>query len=82
MNQACIANPFLTAEQLATSLGVRPDTIRYWGRRGLIPRVKVSHKVVRYVLSDVVAVLKKRSSNRETPTQLEPAETQNKECAL
>ncbi len=81
MNQACISNPFLTAEQLAASLGVKPDTIRDWGRRGLIPRVKVSHKVVRYELDDVVAVLKKRALDRETPPQLESAESPNKECA-
>ena len=62
MNQACIANPFLTAEQLAASLGVKPNTVRAWGRRGLIPRVKVSHKVVRYVFDDVVAVLKRRAA--------------------
>ena len=62
MNQTPIASPFLTAEQLAASLGVKPDTIRGWGRRGLIPRVKVSHKVIRYVLDDVVAVLKGRTA--------------------
>ncbi len=83
MNQALITNPFLTAEQLAANLGVRPDTIRDWGRRGLIPRIKLSHKIVRYDLEDVVAVLlKKRESDRETAPQLEPTESQNKECPL
>ena len=50
--------------RLAASLGVKPGTIRDWGRCGLIPRVKISHKIVRYDPKDVVAAMKKRAAER------------------
>ena len=82
VNQTCMPNPFLTAEQLAASLGVKPDTIRDWGRRGLIPRVKVSHKVVRYVLDDVVTVLKRRAADLIETDKLSRLENPNaQKCA-
>ena len=44
----------LTAEELAERLHVRPSTVREWARRGKIPTVRLSPKVVRYDLSAVV----------------------------
>ncbi len=44
----------LTAEELAERLHVRPSTVREWARRGRIPTVRLSAKVVRYDLSAVV----------------------------
>ena len=44
----------LTAEELAERLHVRPSTVREWARRGRIPTVRLSPKVVRYDLSAVV----------------------------
>ncbi len=43
-----------TAEELARRLQVRPSTIRTWSRRGKIPAVRISPKVIRF---DPVAVL-------------------------
>lgn len=48
----------LDAEQLADRLGLRPDTIRRWGRTGHIPRLELSPKVVRYDWCAVVAAMR------------------------
>ena len=52
----------LTAEELADRLRVRAGTVRTWSRRGLIPRVKLSPKVVRYRLASVIEAMTKRQS--------------------
>lgn len=44
----------LTAEDLAGRLHLRPSTIRQWAREGRIPVVRLTPKVVRYDLADVV----------------------------
>jgi hypothetical protein len=44
----------LRAEELARRLDVKPATIRAWSRKGLIPSVRVTPKVIRF---DVAAVL-------------------------
>ncbi len=54
---------FLTDEDVAKRLGVKPATIREWRRLGTIPGIKVSHKVVRYVWDDVVAAISRRKEN-------------------
>jgi len=46
--------PLLTAEGLAARLHVRPSTVRNWARRGKIPTVRLSSKVLRYDFSAVV----------------------------
>ena len=53
-------NELLTAEQLADRLAVKPRTIREWFRAGLIPATRLSPKVIRYNLDDVVTALKER----------------------
>ncbi len=50
-------NDLLTAEQLADRLAVKPRTVREWFRAGLIPATRLSPKVIRYSLDDVVAAL-------------------------
>ena len=48
----------LTARELASCLRVSADTVRTWARRGRIPTIRLSRKVVRYDLADVLAALK------------------------
>lgn len=48
------ATELFTAEELANRLRVRPDTVRNWARRGLIPAVRLSPKVIRFDLAAVV----------------------------
>ena len=50
----------LTADELAECLKVRPGTVRQWSRRGLIPAVRLTPKVVRYEFESVVNALKTR----------------------
>lgn len=55
-------NDLLTAEQLAGRLGVKPRTVRQWFRTGLIPATRLTPKVIRYNLDDVVASLQQRQA--------------------
>ena len=50
-------NDLLTAEQLADRLAVKSGTVRQWFRAGLIPATRLSPKVIRYSLDDVVTAL-------------------------
>ncbi len=49
----------LRADQLAARLGLRPSTIKRWGRRGKIPRLVIAYNTVRFVWGDVVKALRK-----------------------
>ena len=53
----------LTADELANRLGIKPGTILDWHRRGRIPSRKLSHKVVRFDLSEVLAALEPRPAD-------------------
>lgn len=46
-----------TAQECARRLRVSPETVRAWERRGLIPSLRFSPKVIRYDLSKVFAAL-------------------------
>ena len=47
----------LTAADLAARLGIRPATVHEWYRKGRIPGRKLSPKVLRFDLADVLAKL-------------------------
>ncbi len=47
----------LNAADLAQRLGLKPDTVRDWYRRGRIPGLKLSPKVLRFDLAAVLAAL-------------------------
>jgi len=48
----------LTVVQLADKLHVRPRTVHEWARRGRIPAVRLSSKVVRFDWASVLAALR------------------------
>lgn len=48
------------AQGIAVRLGVSPETVRLWARRGLIPAVRITRKVVRFEWERVVAALRER----------------------
>ena len=54
-------------EELARQLGVTPETVRRWARRGLIPSMRVSPKVIRFDVDEVARVLRDRGQ-QETET--------------
>ncbi len=47
----------LTARELAKRLRVSPETVRAWARRGSIPAVRLSRKVIRFDADAVIAAL-------------------------
>ena len=55
----------LTAEQLADRLCVKPRTVRQWSLDGLIPAMRLTPKVIRYRLDDVVASLQERQAAQQ-----------------
>ena len=52
----------LNSEQLASRLGVKPRTVQQWQQDGLIPAIRLTPKVIRYNLDDVVESLQKRQT--------------------
>lgn len=53
------ATELLTARELAKRLRLSPDTVRAWGRRGVIPTLRLSPKACRYDADAVLAALAK-----------------------
>jgi excisionase family DNA binding protein len=47
----------LTAAEIAIRLGVKPGTVLAWHRNGRIPARRLSHKVLRFALADVLKAL-------------------------
>lgn len=47
----------LTSEQLADRLRVSAETVREWARRGSIPTLRLSPRVIRFDLEAVLAAL-------------------------
>lgn len=50
----------LTAEEVAAHFRVKAETVRGWARQGIVPSIKLSHKMVRYRLDDVIEALQRR----------------------
>jgi excisionase family DNA binding protein len=48
----------LTAVELAERLRVKPSTVLDWQRAGRIPSIRITPKVLRFNLGDVMAALK------------------------
>lgn len=51
------SDDLLTAAELAERLRVKPGTVLGWHRKGRIPVRKLSPKVLRFALAEVVAAL-------------------------
>ena len=54
----------LTAAELGARLRVRPATIRLWTRDGIVPAVRITGKIIRYDVTEVVAALRQRSQQK------------------
>lgn len=50
-------NDLLTATEIAKHLRVQPSTVKEWARRRRIPQVRLSPRVRRFRLKDVIAAL-------------------------
>lgn len=60
-----MANDLLTAEQLADRLRVKPGTVKRWHREGRIPAIRLTPKVLRFDLEEVVSMLTQRQQRKE-----------------
>jgi excisionase family DNA binding protein len=52
----------LTAVELSERLKVRPSTILDWQRSGRIPALRITNKVLRFNLADVLAALNRSNA--------------------
>lgn len=57
----------LTAQQMASELGLRPGTVKRWARSGIIPSLRLSGKVVRFDSDAVQRVLRERANDMKGP---------------
>ena len=57
--------PLESASEIGEKVGVAADTIRLWARRGWIPAVRISTKVVRFEWTAVLAALRERGAVRQ-----------------
>lgn len=54
------ADELLDTVDVGRRLGVAPSTVSAWGRTGLIPRIRVARKTVRYSWTAVLFALRAR----------------------
>jgi len=52
--------PLLTRKQVAQALGVQPRTIPRLEKRGVLPRIQLSYKLIRYRQEDVDDLIARR----------------------
>jgi excisionase family DNA binding protein len=52
-----VQDDLLTAEEVAERLRLKPDTITIWARQGRIPAHRLTRKVIRFRLPEVIAAL-------------------------
>jgi excisionase family DNA binding protein len=57
-----VHDELLTASELAERLQIKPSTVLDWQRTGRIPSLRLSHKVLRFNLGDVVTALKRSNA--------------------
>jgi predicted site-specific integrase-resolvase len=57
-------NDLVTADEVGQRLRVRPGTVLAWYREGRIPARKLSHKVLRFSLANVLAALEGQQTDR------------------
>jgi excisionase family DNA binding protein len=65
----------LTDGELADRLKVPVGMVRYWAKAGRIPSIRISRKVTRFRLADVLAAVEARQSQAETERAHLPGET-------
>lgn len=42
------ADRLLTAKQVGEILGVTPETVKRWGRKGILPSIRLNSRLVRF----------------------------------
>lgn len=55
----------LTVRELAKRLQLKPETIRIWARKGLIPSLHPTPKTLRFEMESVLAAIEKVSAGKD-----------------
>ena len=55
-------------KELARRLDVKPATVRRWAQAGLIPVMRVSAKVIRFDVAEVMRALRERATKTQRGT--------------
>jgi excisionase family DNA binding protein len=58
-----VSNDWVTAKELAHRMRVTPDTIKAWSREGRIPSVRVSARVLRFNVAEVMAAIRAKGAS-------------------
>lgn len=75
------ATTLITADELARLFGVTVPTVNRWVRRGLIPCVRVTRKVVRFDISKVRDALADRAATKAESAPPTPGDSKSNESA-
>jgi predicted site-specific integrase-resolvase len=59
----------VTVTQLAKRLQLKPETIRIWARKGLIPSLHPTPKTLRFEMNSVLTAMEKTSTRRKEAEQ-------------
>jgi excisionase family DNA binding protein len=59
-----MSEQLITAEELGKSLGVSAFTIGQWARKGKIPAIRITKKVIRFCSEDVLDALRAKQKTR------------------
>lgn len=60
-----IHTQFLSAGEVGDILGVNLNTVLVWARKGIIPCLRLSSRVIRFDMDEVEAALKERADQSE-----------------
>ena len=60
-----LGEPLVSADEVAKHFGVTVGTVNGWVRRGLVPFVRPSRRIVRFRLSDIEAALERGGQSRK-----------------
>ena len=55
----------VTVRELAKRLQLKPETIRIWARKGLIPSLHPTPKTLRFEMGSVLAAIEKISTGKD-----------------
>ena len=59
-----MTSELITAAEIGERLRVRPATVRLWTQDGIIPAVRITGKVIRYDVIEVITALRQRSKQK------------------
>lgn len=59
----------VTVRELSKRLQLKPETIRIWARKGLIPSLHPTPKTLRFEMDSVLAAMKKITTRKDVKNE-------------